>query len=482
MFKITDYADRLLDDMALLESWPERVLTMQRNWIGRSEGARGHLPRSRSSTRTCPSSRRGPTRCSARRSSCSRRSIRSSSGSPSAPRTATSCATYARHAAAKKSEERARARGEDRRLHRLLRGQPGQRRAHPDLGRRLRADGLRHRRDHGRARRTTSATSRSRRRFDLPIVQVVAPADGEVEEGVAYVAHSENEVLVNSGEFTGLSVAGGEAGDRRVRSSERGLGTPAINYRLRDWLLSRQRYWGCPIPVDPLRARAASSRCPRTSCPCCCPRSTTTCRRAARRSPRPRTGCNVDVPVVRRRRRSARPTRWTRSSTRPGTSCATPTRTTTRRRSTARMVDYWLPVNQYIGGIEHAILHLMYARFFTKALYDLGIARLRRAVRAALQPGDDLPLRREDVEVEGERRLARRAARASTAPTRCGSTSSSWARPTRTRSGRTRASRACGASCAGCGASCTRQLEREPTRRDDRHAARAQGARDDRAR
>ncbi len=85
-------------------------------------------------------------------------------------------------------------------------------------------------------------------RFELPIVQVVAPAGGEAEEGVVYVAHSENEVLVNSGQYTGLSSP--EAKKAIVAAlAERGLGHAAVNYRLRDWLLSRQRYWGCPIPM-----------------------------------------------------------------------------------------------------------------------------------------------------------------------------------------------------------------------------------------
>ena len=301
--------------------WPPHVKTMQRNWIGRSEGAEvtftlPELGVDYPVFTTRPDTLFGATFF------------------VMAPEHPTSCAwppgteheqavrEYVNRALAESREERARHRAhEDRRPARPHGDQPGQRRADPDVRRRLRADGVRHRRDHGRAR---ARPARLRLRDDVrPADPAGRRARGRrPDDDGPFVAHTDDEVLVNSGQLHRHDRRRGARTRSSTGSTSEGRGHRSINYRLRDWLLSRQRYWGARSRSS-TATRAGWCRCPRTSCRCVLPdvedytpqgplaaggrRGLGATRRARRAAAR----------------RAARPTRWTRSSTRRGTSCAT---------------------------------------------------------------------------------------------------------------------------------------------------------------
>jgi leucyl-tRNA synthetase len=169
----------------------------------------------------------------------------------------------------------------------------------------------------------------------------------------------------------GSTTAGFPGRDRcdRRGSAARGLGEKRVQWRLRDWGISRQRYWGCPIPMIHCEP-AAWCRCRTSSCRWCCPRT------GARRQRQSAAAMPHSWKHVCPRcggRRGARPTPWTPSSIRPGISCASPVPTTTGDAGVDERVSYWLPVDQYIGGIEHAILHLLYSRFWTRVMRDWAV-------------------------------------------------------------------------------------------------------------
>jgi leucyl-tRNA synthetase len=208
--------------------------------------------------------------------------------------------------------------------------------------------------------------------FDLPIRRVVEPADGgsELSDDEPFVAHTDDEVLVNSGRFTGMPSVSAKDAIIDWLDSE-GRGHRSVNYRLRDWLLSRQRYWGCPIPVVycdtdgivpvrvedlPVRLPDIEDYTPKGRSPLAAAEDwvNTTCPRCG--GPARRETDTMDTFVdsswyfLRYTDAGNDHEAWDPAITNP-----------------------WMPVDQYIGGIEHAILHLLYARFFVKAFADMGL-------------------------------------------------------------------------------------------------------------
>ena len=239
LFRITDYADQLLDEMELLESWPDRVLTMQRNWIGRSEGAEvvfrivgldGDLP----VFTTRPDTLFGAT------------FFVLAPEHPLIPDLVAGTEReqevldYASHAAARSTADRE-AKEKDGVFTGRYAVNPVNDEHIPDLGRRPTSSWSTARARSWPSLRTTSATR-------VRAVRLPMRSSSLLGESSRRRRRHEDERLVDSAQFSGLPAGEGK---RAIVEwlAERGLGRATVSYRLRDWLLSRQRYWGAPIPI-----------------------------------------------------------------------------------------------------------------------------------------------------------------------------------------------------------------------------------------
>jgi leucyl-tRNA synthetase len=226
------------------------------------------------------------------------------------------------------------------------------------------------------------------RRFGLPIRRVVA-APGTEDESVeaAYVAHADNEILVNSGEFSGL---GADEGGRRIVAwlAERGAGRAAVTYRLRDWLISRQRYWGTPIPII-YCDECGTVPVAEADLPVRLPDEVDYRSSGVNPLTRDEAFLNVACP-----------------------SCGGPGRRETDTMDTfvdsswywyrylsphkpdgpldPDMVEGWTPVEQYTGGAEHAVMHLLYAREWTKMMRDIGVVQQNEPWKRVFNQGQIL--------------------------------------------------------------------------------------------
>ena len=279
---------------------------------------------------------------------------------------------------------------EDRRGHRRRRDQPGQRRADPDLHRRLRPGDVRHRRDHGRpgprrARlrvRPASSGCPSGRSSRQP---GRGPATALAE---AYVAHADDEVLVNSGEFSGLPA---DEGGRRIVAVARGATARASRrstYRLRDWLVSRQRYWGTPIPVIHCPTHGIVP-VPEQDLPVLLPDTVDYAGVGVNPLTRDEAFLNVACPIDGEPAKRETDTMDTfMDSSWYWFRYLSPDRADVP--IDHDRVETWTPVQQYTGGAEHAVMHQLYGREFTKMIRDLGLVRQNEPWKRVFNQGQIL--------------------------------------------------------------------------------------------
>ncbi|HEY8169655.1 MAG TPA: leucine--tRNA ligase [Candidatus Limnocylindria bacterium] len=211
------------------------------------------------------------------------------------------------------------------------------------------------------------------RKFDLPIRYVVAPASGPLPEGEALVGHSADEVLIDSGEFSGMPAA--EAIGAITRAlEERGQGQFAVTYRQRDWVAGRQRYWGAPIPIIYCDEHGAQP-VPDEQLPVVLPTDVDFAPTGVSPLQSHAAFLHAECPVcgAAARRETDTMDTFVDSSWYFLRYCSPHDDAAPFDRA---KVDEWMPVHLYTGGAEHAVMHLMYFRFFTKALRDLGLVGL----------------------------------------------------------------------------------------------------------
>jgi len=362
-FKITQYADELLADMAQLEgNWPERVLTMQRNWIGRSEGAEVDF-----------GSDFGPIRVFTTR-------VDTIYGAtcvilaPEHPLVDKMVDAAGRAKAKAMIDARANKDPGDIEKEGFFTGHYA---VNPYSGGRapvwvanfvLMTYGT------GAIMAVPAHDERDFEfctKYGIPVRPVIRPADGVLANpNTMKEAFGEEGIVENSGEFSGL-----RSHEARRRMSEKaeqeGFGSAAVTYRIKDWGVSRQRYWGTPIPVIHC-PQCDVVPVPESDLPVLLPLNVEIT--GTGRSPLEEVPGFVNVTCPRcggaARRETDTMDTFVDSSWYFYRYCDPKN---DRAPFDSKEIVYWFPIDQYIGGVEHAILHLIYSRFFTKFMRDLGL-------------------------------------------------------------------------------------------------------------
>jgi len=369
-FRYTTYADELLDEMDLLESWPERVLAMQRNWIGRSEGAEILFRVDELDIDIPVFTTRADTLYGATFFVLAPEHLMIATLVEGTPQEA-EVLDYVRHTAAHSFEER-----EEKEKDGVFTGRYA---TNPVNGERLQiwvADYVLMEYGSGAIMAVPAHDDRDfefARKYDLPVKPVIVPVDGSEPE-LPYVAKSEEAKLVNSEQFSDLPAP---EGTRQIVEwlGKQGRGRPAVSYRLRDWLISRQRYWGAPIPVVHCK-QCGIVPVPEEELPVLLPEIEDYTPKG--KSPLAAAEDWIRVPCPKcggeGRREADTMDTFVDSSWYFLRYCDPHNDQAPFERA---LIDEWCPVDQYIGGVEHAVMHLLYARYFIKVLNDLGIVGFR---------------------------------------------------------------------------------------------------------
>ena len=369
-FKITDYADELLKDLSLLEGWPERVKTMQRNWIGRSEGLEFsfEIPSLNDIVAvytTRPDTAYGVTFMALAAEHPLIKKI--CENNPKAEEIQAFCERVRNQSEIERTSSESEKEGIFTGVYCI----------NPFTGRKVEIWVTNYvLYDYGTGAVMGVPTGDQRDwmfadKYGIEKIVTICPVGKELKLEEMTCAYEEKEgMLVNSGEFTGMEMHAAMSAIMDKAEKE-GFGKRRVNYRLRDWLISRQRYWGAPIPIiycphcgevlvpeDQLPVRlpedvsfTAGAKSPLATSEefvhCKCPK------------------CGADA------------TRETDTMDTFLCSSWYYLRYTDARNAEKpfdkELNNYWGPVDQYIGGIEHAILHLLYSRFFLKVLRDAGL-------------------------------------------------------------------------------------------------------------
>ncbi|HEY9836467.1 MAG TPA: leucine--tRNA ligase, partial [Vampirovibrionales bacterium] len=381
-FKITDYAEQLLNDLDQLTGWPERVKLMQANWIGKSIGAYLEFPIVNSTEKvavftTRPDTVYGVTYVVLAPEHPLTRQV-------TTPDQLAAVETFIQEVRNQSELERT---ADDK----PKRGIPtGGTAINPFTGEESPiwiADYVLYEYGTGAVMGVPAHDVRDfkfAREQNLPIKQVIVRADAADEKAELKEAYTEPGIVINSDLFNGMESTTAK-GEIITYAEQQKWGKARVQYRLRDWLISRQRYWGAPIPV--------------IHCPSC------------GAVPVPDEDLPVQLPEdVAFSGRGLSPLSQLESWVNvPCPSCGEPAKRETDTMDTfidsswyflrypdaqnadkafdIQQVNDWLPVDQYVGGIEHAILHLLYSRFFTKVLRDRGLFNFGEPFQRLLTQG-----------------------------------------------------------------------------------------------